>query len=133
MTRVAIKLTAAPMKGPYTWSHKSTAKNPEDSILYVANGDGFIVCEAYGESCARKITEILNRDWIADMQRPTIKIIRAGVRLNGRAATTSKAKTGGTRKRRAAKSDNGTAKERAAGGSTPPPGSSRKLTIKRYF
>ncbi len=44
-----------------------------------------------------------------------------GVRLNGRAAMTAKAKTGGTQKRRVAKRDKGTAKARAVAGSTPAP------------
>lgn len=49
-----------------------------------------------------------------------MEIIRGVVRLSGRAATTPKDKTGGTRKRRAAKRDKGTADGRAVGGSNPP-------------
>lgn len=120
------------MRGPYLHHDKVTAKDPKDSIVHITDADNIVLCECYGLAAAKKITSLLNKDWLAELGVPTINIIRAGVRLSGRAATTAKAKTGGTQKRRAAKRDKGTADARADDGSNPSPGF-RKLRNVRYI
>ncbi len=122
------------MRGPYLHHDKVTAKDPKDSIVHISDGDNFTVCECYGLAVAKHLTTLLNRDWLAELGKPTIDIIRAGVRLSGRAATTAKAKTGGTQKRRAAKRNKGTADARAVDGSNPSPGFPKsKLRNVRYY
>jgi len=111
------------MRGPYTIQEKVTARTPDDSVLTVHDGDDRIICECYGLAAAKKITIMLNLDWIHELRNPSnIGISLAGVRLSGRAAKTAKSKTGGKRKRRAAKPDNGTDNARAVAGSIPAPG-----------
>lgn len=111
------------MRGPYTIQEKVTARTPDDSVLTVHDGDERIICECYGLAAAKKITIMLNLDWIHELRNPSnIGISLAGVRLSGRAAKTAKAKTGGTQKRRAATRDKGTAEARAVAGSIPAPG-----------
>lgn len=121
------------MRGPYTIQEKVTARTPEDSIFTVHDGDDKTIAKCYGLMAAKKITIMLNLDWIHELRNPSnIGISLAGVRLNGRAAKTAKPKASGKQKRRAAKLDKGTGSARAAAGSTPAPGFP-KLSKVRYF
>lgn len=119
-------------KGPYTYSAVYAKACDGGTHFRIADPDDNRIASCWDEVNASMICQALNRVWLAQLQTPTIDIIRAGVRLNGRAAKTTKAKTGGTRKRRAAKRDKGTADVRAVAGSTPTPGF-LKLRNVRYY
>lgn len=90
-------------KGPYTYGIVYAKACDGGKHFRIADGDDNRIASCWEEVNASKICQALNRSWFAQLQTPTIDIIRAGVRLNGRAATTTKAKTGETQKRRAAK------------------------------